>query len=143
MSAAIAVTGFVIDEIRKMVSSATGGPPPASSVPATPWWTSPRRATSHDAPTTLPPSTWPPTTSSKRLIPSVVNPAAIDPRSRPLGPFDCLLAHCRLLARPTTGDVHRGPDSSAPARLPVMATSPHTVAGLVDAADFVRFVAPG
>ena len=75
MSAATAVTGFVMEEMRKMASSATGVPPPASSVPATPRWTSPFRATSHETPTTPPLSTWPPTISSSRLIPSVVNPA--------------------------------------------------------------------
>ena len=67
-------------------------------------------------------------------------------RSPALGRSVLFARACSLIAvssLPTTGDVHRGPDSSAPARLPVVATSAHTVAGLVDVADFVRFVAPG
>ena len=55
--AATAVTGFVIDEMRKMVRSSTArsdGPP---AVPAAPVRTSPRRATAQASPTALPRST--------------------------------------------------------------------------------------
>ena len=49
ISAATAVTGLVIDEMRKMLSRAAS--------PATPTWTSPPRATAHTSPWTSPRST--------------------------------------------------------------------------------------
>src|SRR5665647_142407 len=75
--AAAAVTGLVIDEMRKIVSRRIGSLPPTAVVPIASTCTSPRRLTSVTRPGAWPPSTCPATTSCMRPSRASDNPPAI------------------------------------------------------------------
>ena len=67
ISVATAVTGLVIDEMRKIVSRRIGPPPSTAVLPITSTYASPRLLTTETSPGASPPSTWPAMMSCSRV----------------------------------------------------------------------------
>jgi quercetin dioxygenase-like cupin family protein len=74
-SAATAVTGRVIEVMRKIASGRIGSRPPTAAVPTASMCTSPPRASPSTSPGTRPAVTWPAITSCSRSSPGLDKPA--------------------------------------------------------------------